>query len=858
MMLSFKFNRKSFALILALWILVAFSVIAMTAMYVVSRKLDEYVNQINSLKGQYLAESAKNYFLEYVTPFDNDLMGNPQINKELGGENFQFSINYDTDPAPTARTASMTLTGSSPGVNRFISLNIIEDENQNDEIIKKVKKYNAVIKNQNPITLEDVCITRGCTEWYTAADCVDNCPSTSGATPDGCCEVCYSSSNCTDACPSTSGGSPSGCCEGCYSSSNCTDACPSTNYCCEGCYNSSNCTDSCPSTSSCCEGCYNSSNCTDSCPSTSSCCEGCYNSSNCTDTCPSTSSCCEGCYSSSNCTDSCPSTSSCCEACYSSSNCTDSCPSTSSCCEGCYSSCFSAVTNNYYNGDCSQDTAASCCLSSVPSGYEYCCEAVSCQCQTAAYPCKTVCCPESDYPTWSTTCDASYSCDSNWEQSCIETGWCACSLERETGFILAGGEPQCPCCLEYGDWTCKTIKLACPGGWKTSCSNYECSNYDCSDYECSNYECSNYECSNYECRNYDCKNYKCKTEDCTAWRSPTFHSTTYFDVSSVQVTTNYSPTANQAIWGESTDAKNLYVNGSLDLDNISDITKYGVWGDAYAKDAITDTIGAIHGSEFENCNSVANPDECSWSVTKPAIDTAYYDRLFVKAQAMTAGDLPDITTTSSGSSDRQLKGKNIFVNGNVTISTDSDNPLEGPGNIIAIGTITISNSAHIEENIGLISKTAVNIGQSARVGRAKTGDTSGEFIQGKGVFIYVARDAGTTVVDLGYYSKTKAYILVVPHTSGTTENTIKVSDYHDDASPDDNRYARLQGLIYTEGLHDETGEVYGYIYTDNLTNDQIVMLRLLEDDVSGTPVESQRPIKIRGLYNIGIANLTYK
>ncbi len=822
-MLSFKGNKKSFALILALWILIGFSVTAMTAMYVVSRKLDEYINHMNSLKGQYLAESAKNYFLEYALAFDNDLADNTQITKTLGGANLEFSIAYDV---PTARTASMTITGDSPGISRSINFDIFEDEDQNSEIIKTLKKYNAFFKNDASITLEDVCTTRGCLEDHDAASCPTNVACGVGAnrsTPGDCCELCWNVNNTNPDCNSAR-------CATCYTSGTgcASDGCrpASPNFCCEICFSESTCTDNCNTTG------------------TNYCCEGCYGK----DAGPGITVC----------TDDCPFPSVCCGECYSAATCTDTCDTTNYCCEGCYGP----------GGAPCDPTDPNCCAS-----YTIPCACYVAECYSDCCGTETVC-GVPDIPVqmcWANPVD----CGLGWtKSSCSREEEQCMSNEQDGGFMLATARFQladipCPLVCVQWNWVCSGFDFWCEIDDPPVCNDYKCENYECSDYQCQDYQCEIYSCNRFRCRTYGCK-----TEDCTSWRSPTFHATTYFDFTSpsthtLSVNTNYagvvaypspftfiSPSANNSLWGQSGDEKDVYVNTTnlldLDLINTTDFPDFGVWGNVYVPigTTVNAPAGVIRGTE--DCGS--NPSECGFTVTKPPIDTTYYDRLLIKAQSMPAGDLPEITTASSY---RQLRSRNLFVNGDVTISTSSASPLEGPGIIIATGTITVSNNAHVEENISLISKTKVHIGQSARVGRAKTGDTTG-FIQGRGVLIYVARDSGAIAVDLDYSSRTKAYILVAPHTSGTILNSVWVRDYHNDASPNDNLFAQFQGIVYTESLEDQTGEIYGHVYTDDLSNEHIEMFRLLEDEVSGVSVESLRPVRIRGLYEVGKSDLIYR
>lgn len=158
-------NEEGFALILTIWILLAFGVTATTAFYLISRRANIFANQINSLKAVYLAESAKNIFLESVPSFEDDLSDNTNITKKLGGNNYSFTISYANK---LQRSANMGFTGTAPGVSRSITMSIAEDEIK-FPIISTFKKYNAVFLEPDPITIRHLCAARSgpCEQWGT-------------------------------------------------------------------------------------------------------------------------------------------------------------------------------------------------------------------------------------------------------------------------------------------------------------------------------------------------------------------------------------------------------------------------------------------------------------------------------------------------------------------------------------------------------------------------------------------------------------------------------------------------------------------------------------------------------------------
>ncbi|MEW6009053.1 MAG: hypothetical protein AB1629_05435 [Candidatus Omnitrophota bacterium] len=822
-----KTDKKAFALMLALWLLVGFSVAAMSAINVVGRRLDQYVIQVNSLKAGYLAESAKNYFLEYVLSFDNDLNSIDNVNKtiKMGADTLEFAISYADQ---TARSANMTLNGKflvngSPLVMRSISFSINKDVNGIEleaeasyPIIPNLKKYNALIKDPDPIAVADVCISKVCDVYYNASDC-NLCDT-------NCCATCYNSSTCPT-CPN------SACCATCYNDTTCP-YCPNST-CCYTCYNESTCADG---TLACCDTSYNESTCFNG---TLACCDTSYNESTCFN---GTLACCDTSYNESTCFNG---TLACCDTSYNSSNCT---LGSSTCCDTSY--------NNFNCPDMINPT-------SCPANNDTCCANSDCICLDGvyypAYPCcgdTALICPGriAGGPILN-YCNTTY-----WQAIC--GGGAYYDAPNQGKFILAGGKFHLawapPSCNDwYWEYT-GPINTVCEGGWSRRCFQYKCEKFNCQRFNCQTFNCNTFNCQKFNCQRFNCQTFKCqtfkcqtfrcKTYRCSDWNSSKFFATSYFDSSSVSIVS--APGPNRTLWGQSSEAKNLYVAGDLNLTNLENDT-YGVYGNAYVGGVLTNyNPSAIHNS---TADCTTNPEECTFSVSKPALITTYFDNLLSKATLVPAGNL----TIGTSSPYRQLKGRNIFVNGNVTISTTNISPLEGPGNIIATGTITTSSNSYLGDKIGLISATQVNIGYASYVGGTK--ETGSDFIKGKGLLIFVNRNSGLSV-NLDYYSKTKAVILVPAATAGI--NSVNVGYYYNIDDPTWNVYAQFQGLIYTQEIEELIGNVYGYIYADSLKNNQIKMLRLLEDTITysdgAVSVESERPLKIRGLYTTGITNVVYR
>ena len=381
--------------------------------------------------------------------------------------------------------------------------------------------------------------------------------------------------------------------------------------------------------------------------------------------------------------------------------------------------------------------------------------------------------------------------------------------------------------------------------------------------------------------NRDCLNcYNCGGGYCSEGSPPAtyapgqkFYANAYFNLPLVLTGTWYyggcSTTMvswNKAAWGTSAAPKNLTVNGSLNNSQITTPpTYYGVFGTLFNNGSLTGTTDSLHGNpQWVNCTGNPNPNCLNWPTTKPTLNLAYYDAILTKASSSTLATL----TMNATHALRQLSGRNIFVNGNVTISTTSAAPLTGPGNIITTGSITISDNTYIGDNIGLIAQQNITIGQGCRIGG--TYNANG-FIYGAGTLIY----SRLGIMNVGKNTVMKSFCVLKDASDTNTPNTAATMYFNREPTTGDCytfAYTKIQGLVYTEALTNHMGYIYGTLLAEKIPSDPgrawcgsscsawwttgMGVGNVYDNYQGANPAigddttNFQLPLKIRGLYNL--------
>ncbi len=192
--------------------------------------------------------------------------------------------------------------------------------------------------------------------------------------------------------------------------------------------------------------------------------------------------------------------------------------------------------------------------------------------------------------------------------------------------------------------------------------------------------------------------------------------------------------------GSSANPRNIFTRGNLEVStdrfkNCGDLilTKpvEGVWGNAYANGTITEGNPICIKGDPVYPNHIPPPPADGWPADVAPINNIYFSQLLLFAAL---NGLTGPVTLES----RNLNGENIFVNGNVTIATNST--INGPGNIIANGDITVSSRTSIGEGVGLISENNIYIEgggiASPYTVLGGTWDLTNRIIEGDGVLIY--------------------------------------------------------------------------------------------------------------------------
>ncbi|MFH1201491.1 MAG: hypothetical protein V1674_01210 [Candidatus Omnitrophota bacterium] len=98
-------THKGFALMLAIFMILAFAVLGMASLSLMAARLDIATRNLNSVQAYYIAEGARQYFLEYVVNWDTNFSNNtnPQFTKTLGSGNFVVSYVSAGERAATVR-----------------------------------------------------------------------------------------------------------------------------------------------------------------------------------------------------------------------------------------------------------------------------------------------------------------------------------------------------------------------------------------------------------------------------------------------------------------------------------------------------------------------------------------------------------------------------------------------------------------------------------------------------------------------------------------------------------------------------------------------------------------------------------
>jgi type II secretory pathway pseudopilin PulG len=171
---------------------------------------------------------------------------------------------------------------------------------------------------------------------------------------------------------------------------------------------------------------------------------------------------------------------------------------------------------------------------------------------------------------------------------------------------------------------------------------------------------------------------------------------------------------NQTITGD------IFINGDLNINRDCTIT-----GDVSATGLITIDRGTnISGTVTENAGPPA---------AHPVLDTAYYDSLLSIAAGQPAGNADFEAETISGV---------IYVNGDAEI----DDYIDGPGTIVATGTVDINRNTDIGDDITIISGETLLMRRDGNVGRSVTFYSSSGIEINNGIVLGNGAGAGEGVV----------------------------------------------------------------------------------------------------------------
>lgn len=173
---------------------------------------------------------------------------------------------------------------------------------------------------------------------------------------------------------------------------------------------------------------------------------------------------------------------------------------------------------------------------------------------------------------------------------------------------------------------------------------------------------------------------------------------------------------NQTITGD------IFINGDLDIGKNCTIT-----GNVSATGSIDIGSGTnISGTTTENADPPA---------AQPVLTTTYYDSLISTAAGQPAGDRDFEAETISGI---------IYVNGDVEI----DDYIDGPGTIVATGSVDIKRYTDIGDNITIISSGTLLMRRDGNVGESVTFYSSSDIEINNGIVLGSGAGAGEGVVIL--------------------------------------------------------------------------------------------------------------
>ena len=126
--------------------LLAFSMLGLFVLNLLGIGTQSYIQDLQSLQAFYLAEGARNYYLEYYLPWENDYSQIGNINKNLGVGKGGGTFSIAHSPA-SERSATVTFTGSAGSISRKISIDFSDD--------------NTSINHVRPRDLKNFCLYSG-------------------------------------------------------------------------------------------------------------------------------------------------------------------------------------------------------------------------------------------------------------------------------------------------------------------------------------------------------------------------------------------------------------------------------------------------------------------------------------------------------------------------------------------------------------------------------------------------------------------------------------------------------------------------------------------------------------------------
>lgn len=104
-------KREGFMILLSVFVIVVFLILGILGLSLMATQTHSYINRIKHLQAFYLAEAARQYFLEYLLPYERKFTGLMDLERNFGGGTFLVDFYPSGYPNPQDKIAYVRFVG---------------------------------------------------------------------------------------------------------------------------------------------------------------------------------------------------------------------------------------------------------------------------------------------------------------------------------------------------------------------------------------------------------------------------------------------------------------------------------------------------------------------------------------------------------------------------------------------------------------------------------------------------------------------------------------------------------------------------------------------------------------------------